>query len=321
MTISKTICPVCKDDAQPRTVEMHNEFTIYECSNCSLQYSDPIEYSSDSYAESYEGSDAALGKSYEDRLERDLKKIQDHQAFEWQEPYKRRVIEYLVRNLLAGSPVLDIGCGSGVFLAAMKEVGLRPYGMDVAVAPIDMLNRAGYNAITGTLDDLPADWPTPTAVTIIEVIEHLPDPAALLRQIRSLFPQAIVAITVPSQKRWVLRHGRELSDYPPNHLTRWTPRSLTRLLTDAGLNTQIKAPGVRGHQLVTPPERWIRSRLGSNWRTRAEIPGAASNPMEARPATSMERYRRAKTLLYSPFAFYLNRRGYTDHSIIGIGTP
>jgi len=136
-------CPICENHKQHRIVETHNEFTMLECAECGLQFSDPLEYSSDSYKDSYAGSDANLGKNYQERLDGDSTRITSLQAFEWQEPYKRRVIEYLRREFLSGSPILDVGCGSGVFLAALKEVGLRPYGMDVAHAPIGMLRDLG----------------------------------------------------------------------------------------------------------------------------------------------------------------------------------
>ena len=69
-------------------------------------------------------------------------------------------------------------------------------------------------------------------VTAFQVLEHVADPAAFLRKIRTLVaPEGFVAIGVPNWRVWSLL--REPLDRPPNHLTRWSARSLRDALTRA----------------------------------------------------------------------------------------
>jgi len=69
-------------------------------------------------------------------------------------------------------------------------------------------------------------------VTAFQVLEHVADPAAFLRKIRTLVaPEGFVAIGVPNWRVWSWL--REPLDRPPNHLTRWSARSLHDALTRA----------------------------------------------------------------------------------------
>ncbi len=72
--------------------------------------------------------------------------------------------EFLFKDLPAGGTVLDIGCGSGRGLSAIKEVlGHFPMGMDLSQAVLQQAQKKGIPAenliLSNILDDpLPAPW-------------------------------------------------------------------------------------------------------------------------------------------------------------------
>jgi len=99
---------------------------------------------------------------------------------------------------------------------------------------VKLLQEKGFRVVCGSLESVPSDW-QPGVVTLFEVLEHLPQPAAFIAQIKKQFPRSTFMLSVPSPKRWTKagKH-RDPADYPPNHLTRWNPQSLQWALKDAG---------------------------------------------------------------------------------------
>ena len=89
---------------------------------------------------------------------------------------------------LGGTRVVDVGCGGGVLSEALAGAGAQVTGIDLAA---DALSAAREHAAKGGLSidyrelsaaDLAAEAPGRFAiVTCMELLEHVPDPAALVR--------------------------------------------------------------------------------------------------------------------------------------------
>jgi len=90
---------------------------------------------------------------------------------------------------LAGRQVLDVGCGGGILTESMAKCGAQALGIDLAdellkVAQLHALEsqtaHLTYRAIAvETLaDEMPAQF---DVVTCMEMLEHVPDPASVLR--------------------------------------------------------------------------------------------------------------------------------------------
>ncbi len=86
---------------------------------------------------------------------------------------------------LAGKQVLDIGCGGGLLTEGMAERGAQVTGIDMAptsinVAKLHLLEsslRVDYQVVTA--EDFAAQHPQRfDVVTCMEMLEHVPDPAA-----------------------------------------------------------------------------------------------------------------------------------------------
>jgi len=89
---------------------------------------------------------------------------------------------------LAGKAVLDVGCGGGILAEAMARHGARVKGIDLSdkalkVAQLHLLESrlsVEYEAVSA--EDLAARTPAAyDAVTCMELLEHVPDPAAMVR--------------------------------------------------------------------------------------------------------------------------------------------
>jgi SAM-dependent methyltransferase len=108
----------------------------------------------------------------------------DGVAEAWSAGHGRRDLE-IVRRLIAqhsvSGCVLDVGCGSGGFLATLPA-SLKKYGVEPSVAAAGAATGLGVAILGQTPQDLPAHAQF-AVITIIDVIEHLVEPAQTLDQL------------------------------------------------------------------------------------------------------------------------------------------
>jgi SAM-dependent methyltransferase len=159
--------------------------------------------------------------------------------------YRRHRAKTLVDRVGAATTprVLDIGCGSGIFLQAMAAHGYEAHGIEL---PGPAARRAGsipeINLFCGSLDDYPSPAHSFTLVTMWHVLEHMPDPVKAIRHCHALLePGGWLAIDVPNGDSWQARWFGPLWLHrdPPRHLVEFTPTSLQPLLEKAGF-TQLE---------------------------------------------------------------------------------
>jgi 2-polyprenyl-3-methyl-5-hydroxy-6-metoxy-1,4-benzoquinol methylase len=148
------------------------------------------------------------------------------------------------RNLLkmAGKTgrILDVGCGFGAFVKYSLDKGYDAYGVDFNDDRIKAgrkLFGLGERLIPGNVRDLQNLEHFRNSfdlVTLFEVIEHVDDPAGLVKDSREMLRDGgLLAISCPNEARWQPM-GRIFADYPPHHLTRWRPDTLRRFLQKCG---------------------------------------------------------------------------------------
>lgn len=308
-------CLICEKKIKAEPVEFCGKYSIYCCPYCGLQFADPLDYNPGIYDEAYKGldtPDSIKAGRYSSLMDSSSNRI-------ILTSYEHLIMKWLKDNLPASAYVLDLGCGTGKFLAALQKEGFFPLGMDVATEPIKMLKDKGYQVTVGSIKDYPPDWPTPDAIILLEVLEHLPNPLEFLENLKACFPRAPLLLSVPSPYRWNLKMGREKGDYPPNHLTRWTKKALSLALEKAGYKAKVILPK------VTPEELWgtglgrIMLRL-ANLRRSRNTSRQSNEQKEFSPLTQVL-LRRIKKFIFYPYAAYLNLRGYTSRSMVAIGVP
>ncbi len=88
---------------------------------------------------------------------------------------------------LAGKTVLDVGCGGGILSESMAGAGAKVTGIDLADKPLQVaklhLLESGKQVVYRkvAVEDLAAERPGYfDVVTCMEMLEHVPDPAAVI---------------------------------------------------------------------------------------------------------------------------------------------
>ena len=236
-------------------------FALLRCQHCGLHRLSPsqsIQETADLYPSDYEPFRASL----------------DPQPNAWQRWLCRRHWRLrcrAVRRYRAGGRLLDVGCGTGEFLAALRQ------NDNWQVVGVEMNERAatharyklGLNVHLGDLSMLDLPIQTLDIVTMWEVLEHLPEPLRGLQTVaRLLKPDGVLLLSTPNAQAWQARlwgkwwYGWDI----PRHLYVFTPPALHRLLTRAGFHVvqRLHFPADRFFLV----ESWLR-RLDSAPRPRS----------------------------------------------------
>jgi len=164
-----------------------------------------------------------------------------------------------VEEVVTPGRMVDVGCWTGSFLAAARQRGWDPVGLEPSKWAADRAAERGLDVRVAELGDDGLEAGSCRLVVLCDVLEHLIDPrAALDRSATLLEPGGALFLTVPDAGSVLARLlGRRWWSVLPMHLQYFTRRSLGQLLTDSGFTVR----SVRTHAKVFTA-RYYAERLG-----------------------------------------------------------
>jgi len=159
--------------------------------------------------------------------------------------------------------LLDVGSGSGNFLAFMRDAGWEVYGVEPDAEAAKLASQCfGVSVVVGSLAK--AGFPDGffDAVTLNHVIEHLDDPVELLRQChRVLRPGGRCVVVTPNVES--LGHRMFGQSWfhldPPRHLHLFSLGTLRAAAERSGFHTKVIRTSGRGAWGVWAASNSIRS--------------------------------------------------------------
>lgn len=138
-----------------------------------------------------------------------LAKVEAYEGTEIARAVNRGRVELLQRHLPEGSPVLDIGAGTGAFVHEARRAGFEAKGYEVIPGAVERLKVAELYA------EDPGEF---LAVTLWDSIEHMDAPEVVLKRVRR---SASLFASIPVFED--LRAIRGSKHYRPGeHLYYWT---------------------------------------------------------------------------------------------------
>ena len=159
---------------------------------------------------------------------------EDPKPWAWE---RRRAL--LLAEAAKGERVLDLGCGAGRFVAALRDAGTDAVGVELAEAALERARRnvpgAELHAL-GPAGAIPLEDASVDLVWCSEVLEHVPDTAGLLSEARRVLRTGgRLLVTTPSHdlpRRALLALARFDQHFDPlgQHVRFYSRRSLARVL-------------------------------------------------------------------------------------------
>jgi ubiquinone/menaquinone biosynthesis C-methylase UbiE len=137
----------------------------------------------------------------------------------------------------AGRRVLDVGAAGGSFLAAARERGYEPLGCEPSTWMCEFAKtHYGIHLHPGTLFDMPLAAKSIDLLTLWDVIEHTPDPKAVLRRVHEVLKDdGVLAMSWPDYASLAARIlGSRWPFLLTVHLYYFTPATMTTLLRATG---------------------------------------------------------------------------------------
>ena len=165
--------------------------------------------------------------------------------------------------------VLDVGCGAGVLLKRMHDLGWEARGQDIDPKAVNAAQSRGVRVDLGALREQKYPDAHFDAVHMAHVIEHVHDPAAMLREChRILKPGGVLVALTPNVESWGhARFGRAwLNLDPPRHLVLFSRKTMRALAEREGfkiqrLDTTVRTSWVYG-AMSRQIQRTGRANLG-----------------------------------------------------------
>ncbi len=240
--------------------------------------------------------------------------------------------KYFLADPLAprGGELLDIGCGTGNFLAAARDAGYGVTGIELdRNAARFAKERLGLQRVLPLrISEFTDQHPEERfdVVTFFEVLEHQAAPVKFLQRVKACVqPGGMIALSVPNRERWLT--GPDVLDYPPNHFLRWNAAALRQFLSTQGFGVvsicEQRAGIVHTAQMINMALRTGMSRAAAGEASKSfrdvmqMAPDQAEAALRAKPTTrqrAMEILGRIKYAACFPLAVaaypYVRMRGF-----------
>jgi 2-polyprenyl-3-methyl-5-hydroxy-6-metoxy-1,4-benzoquinol methylase len=240
-------CPIC---ARARTwyfataqdIEYFttpDDFTFYRCVDCDVLFLHPMpsDRLGEIYPENYYSFHVDSGRSVAQRI----KQVFDDMAF-----------AELTRDIKGSKlAALDVGGGSGWLLTDLKRVDPRVeqtaiVDIDPRAGEIARANGHAYHLTTFERCDIKGRF---DIILMLNLIEHVPDPKAVLRKAKELLqPGGRIWIKTPNYDALdahIFKHRSWGGFHTPRHFVLFTKASLVRHCEEAGF-TVVRSSYTQG---------------------------------------------------------------------------
>ena len=216
--LTKNACPACLSE-NTRDVGKKNDFLLECCGICGTTFA-KVDFDEDDVSEEvkqlyenyYESANFTLQAASELSIQNTI------QSFE---------------KFRDTGNLLDVGYGEGGFLGIAAKNNWNCYGTELSPQALKYGNQQGWTVSKDALSDDLFPKNGFDVITMIELIEHVPNPDDFFQTAYSLLrPGGLLYITTPNIKsinsRWLGINWSSVA--PPEHVTIWSPTGMKMAL-------------------------------------------------------------------------------------------
>lgn len=220
-------CPLC---AAKKSGEIFSKrgYIFVRCEGCGLIYANP------------QVVPELVQKNYRDEsssTELWMRVLLNQNERSWRGGYYAGILERLENEVGVGR-VLDVGCAVGHFLTLARDRGWQPVGLELSTTALKHCRETlGLEVHDKTLSECDLAPESFDAVTLLGVLEHVPDPVAVLQDAcRFLKPGGILSLVVPNAYSFLNMFLREKAATfdGRNHLIYFSSDNVTLCARKAG---------------------------------------------------------------------------------------
>lgn len=233
-------CPLCQGNSSSQLF-VKRGYTFVRCQECGLVFSNP------------QVTQELVEKTYRNDLsstELWMKVLLNEKEVAWRGQYYHDILSHIESRIPKGR-VLDVGCAVGHFLTLAREKGWTAVGLELSdTAATHCINTLNLEVYRKTLQEISMETGRFDAVTLLGVLEHVPDPLKVMKQAWQVVrPGGLVAVVVPNMYSLLnlfLREKAATFD-GRNHLIYFSKSSLESCLGKAGfevLHTDTVLTGI-----------------------------------------------------------------------------
>ncbi|MCB9081429.1 MAG: class I SAM-dependent methyltransferase [Lewinellaceae bacterium] len=260
-------CPLCNSNQVVLALQLQDysitreAFQLYDCQGCGIRFTHPVPEPAD------------LGRYYqsEDYISHsDTQQGLINRLYHWARGYMLERKRALVESFGTERSLLDVGSGTGYFMAHLRDHGFTVLGVEmdegartyaqerfqVAVLPPEELEQGNIPGQFGV-------------ISMWHVLEHVYQPDLYLDRLREkLLPNGVLLIAVPNYTSYdATYYGAQWAAYDvPRHLWHFSPERMRTLAAAHGLQ-------VVGQQAL-PLDPFYVAMLSEKYRS-SGLPGLA----------------------------------------------
>lgn len=178
------------------------------------------------YDDSYFTGDRGTG--YEDYVGRE-RAIREKTA--------EAILRILNESFNVGGTLLDVGCGAGYLVAAARRMHFNAVGIDTSPAAVALSRVLGLDKGSVRCSSMATVSGKFDAVTLCDVIEHIPNPVGALRRAAELVVDGGILFILTPRFGGPLyrRQGSQYIQFRRDHIYYFTESTLVRVAEEAGL--------------------------------------------------------------------------------------
>jgi 2-polyprenyl-3-methyl-5-hydroxy-6-metoxy-1,4-benzoquinol methylase len=257
-------CDFCGADNYSKRYEKRG-FWMVQCNNCGLVYTNP-RLKQEKIAALYD-ADYFQGHGFDKSIDyvKDVKEHVSKDDYSLEDWDCDNILSLLSQSSnIQPYKLLEVGCGTGVFLDKAKKHGFDCHGLELSEYAANFVRQMGIPVETKAIEN--AQYPDGSfdAIVMREVIEHLPHPMESLKTIHSWLKPGGVLFMATGNYDCPERRLRK-SDWfyfmPEGHLNIFSNRTMHNYLTKVGFRRiSVTNQGdklmdmLRNYKILTPPD-------------------------------------------------------------------